>query len=333
MPHRTFLWFVLPSVLAMVLFILVPLLNVGYQSFFSPPPPIERVVEVCQTNFLTGAESCTESIKFEDAEGPNVFRGLDFICGYSVLACAEVAAGENIWNLPFYKALSFTLFYTFITTPFIIVFGLMVASLVNNLGRAFRGPVIFASLLPFIVTPLVGSLVLFWMTGNNGGLLYSLVNGLMFWTDVDVSLRASTTATWTMLAVYGVWHVTPFAFIVFYAGLQTVNQDQIEAAMVDGASRWERFRHVIVPHLMPLITFVLLIHIMDAFRVLEPVVSFQAQAKAQSLSTLIYEHLVIQQEKRYGTAAATSLLTIFMVFILLLPVLIRTWRDFRGAAR
>ena len=128
-------------------------------------------------------------------------------------------------NLPFYRALAFTLFYTFITTPFIIIFGLMIASLVNNLSRAVRGPIIFASLLPFIVTPLVGSLVLFWMTGNNGGLLYSLVNWLTFWTDVDISLRASTTAVWTMLATYGVWHVTPFAFIVFYAGLQTVSQD------------------------------------------------------------------------------------------------------------
>ena len=333
MPHRTFLWFVLPSVATMVLFILVPLVNVAYQSFFSPPPPIENVVEVCTTNFLTQARSCTESITFEDAEGPNIFRGLDFICGHSVLACSAVADGADIWNLPFYKALSFTLFYTFITLPFIIIFGLAIASLVNSLSRRVRGPIIFASLLPFIVTPLVGSLVLFWMTGKNGGLLYSLVNWLAFWTDADISLRASSAATWTTLAVYGIWHVTPFAFLVFYAGLQTVSQDQVEAAMVDGASRWERFRHVIVPHLMPLITFVLLIHIMDAFRVLEPIVSFQAQSKAQSLSTLIYEHLVIQQEKRYGTAAATSLLTILMVFILLLPVLVRTWRDFRGAAR
>ena len=332
MPHRTFLWFVLPSVATMVLFILVPLVNVGYQSFFSAPPRQEIVSEICTPN-LFGEAKCETTVTYQEGEGPNVFRGLDFVCGYSVLACQELGQGANLWNLPFYKALAFTLFYTFVTTPFILAFGLAVASLVNTLSRKVRGPIIFASLLPFIITPLVGSLVLFWMTGNNGGLLYSLVNWLTFWTDADLSLRASSTATWAMLATYGVWHVTPFAFIVFYAGLQTVNQDQVEAAMVDGASRWERFRHVIIPHLMPLITFVLLIHIMDAFRVLEPIVSFQAQSKAQSLSTLIYEHLVIQQDKRYGTAAATSLLTILMVFVLLLPVLIRTWRDFRGAAR
>ena len=89
MPHKTFFWFVLPSIAAMVLFILVPLINVAYQSFFSEPPRIEHVSEVCLTNFITQEESCTETLTYEDAEGPNVFRGLDFMCGYSVLACSE----------------------------------------------------------------------------------------------------------------------------------------------------------------------------------------------------------------------------------------------------
>ena len=332
MPHRAFLTFVMPSLAAMVLFILLPLLNVGYTSLFSAPPPIEIIEENCMTNFLTQQRTCTESVRFEKVEGPDVFRGLDFFCNRSVLACAEVAAGQNIWNLPFYKAMAFTLFYTLATLPFVIVLGLVVALVVDNMWRPLRGPTIFASLLPFIVTPLVGSLVLFWMTDNSGGVLYSLVNWLAFWAD-DFSLRASPQATWSVIAVYGVWHVTPFAFVVFYAGLQTVSQDQIEAAMIDGAPKWDRFRFVIVPHLMPLITFVVLIHIMDAFRVLEPVFSFQAAANAQSVSYLIYEHLVFQADKRYGSAAATSALTMAMVFIMLLPVLIRTWRDFKIASR
>ena len=332
MTHRTFFWFILPSVAAMVLFILVPLMNVGVSSFFSEPAPIQVPVESCSTNFLTGERTCQTSYKEEAQEG-FVFRGLDYICGLDVLACTEIAQGQSITDLRFYRALGFTLFYTFITLPFVIVLGLAIAMGVNNIARVLRGPVIFASLLPFIVTPLVGSLILFWMTGNDvgDGLLFSLINKLAFWTSDEFSLRASWQSAWAMVAVYGVWHVTPFAFIVFYAGLQTVSQDQIEAAMVDGASPWERLINVIVPHLMPLITFVVLIHIMDAFRVLEPLVSFRTGTKAQSLSTLIYEHLVIQSDKRYGTAAATSLLTIFMVFILLFPVLVRTWKDFKGA--
>lgn len=345
MPHRAFFAFLMPSLLAMVLFILLPLVSVTYQSLYSPPRDVEVISEICSTNFLTGVRSCEQTVVMEKVEGPNIFRGLDFFCGRSVLACNELATAwsentdgfgsywtKTVLNLPLYKAMAFTLFYTLVTTPFILVLGLVVALVVDNLWRPLRGVTIFASLLPFIVTPLVGSLVLFWMTDNTGGLLYSITNALAFWSD-DFSLRASPQATWAVIAVYGIWHVTPFAFVVFYAGLQTVSKDQLEAAMIDGAPRFDRLRYVILPHLMPLITFVLLIHIMDAFRVLEPIFGFQAAANAQSVSYLIYEHLVLQSDKRYGSAAATSVLTIVMVFILLLPVLIRTWRDFRIAAR
>ena len=127
--------------------------------------------------------------------------------------------------------------------------------------------------------------------------------------------------------VYGVWHAAPFAFVVFYAGLQTVNQDTIEAAMIDGASRWERIRYVVIPHLFPLVTFVALIQLMDNFRVFEPIVSFSAQAHATSLSYAIFNDLG-GETRLLSSAAATSVLTIIGVGILLSPVLIRTYRDF-----
>ena len=332
MPHRAFFAFILPSLAAMVLFIFVPLLNVGYTSFFSAPPPIQEVSEICQRNFITGQNTCTETVKLVEVEGPDVFRGLFFFCNRSVLACEQVANGADLMNLPFYKAMAFTLFYTVITLPFVLIFGLTTALAVDNIPRLVRGPTIFATLLPFIVTPLVGSLVLFWMTDNNGGVLYSLINWLAFWSD-DFSLRSSVTATWATIAIYGVWSVTPFAFIVFYAALQTVSKDQIEAAMIDGAPKWDRFRYVILPHLMPLVTFVILMHIMDAFRVLEPIVSFNARGNAQSVSFLIFDYLVGPNGQRFGSAASTSVLTMVIVFIMLFPVLVRTWRDFRVASR
>ena len=127
--------------------------------------------------------------------------------------------------------------------------------------------------------------------------------------------------------VYGVWHSTPFAFVVFYAGLQTVPGETIEAAKIDGATRWQQVRYVIVPYMMPLLVFITLMQLMDNFRVLEPIVAFSASAKATSLSMIIYNDLSAQ-DKLFGSAAATSMLTIIGVAILLTPVLIRTWRDF-----
>ncbi len=48
-----------------------------------------------------------------------------------------------------------------------------------------------------------------------------------------------------------VWQVAPFAFVVFYAGLQTLNMDSVESAIIDGATRWQRPRYIVIPHLMP----------------------------------------------------------------------------------
>ena len=61
MPHRAFFAFLMPSLLAMVLFILLPLISVGYQSLFSPPRDIEVLSEICSTNFLTGVRSCEQT--------------------------------------------------------------------------------------------------------------------------------------------------------------------------------------------------------------------------------------------------------------------------------
>jgi len=200
---------------------------------------------------------------------------------------------------------------------------------VNNLPKVFKGPTIFISLLPMIVTPLVGALILFWMV-NVDGVLGAAIQWLF--DDPNLSMNASTPLVWTMLIVYGIWSSLPFSFIVFYAGLQTIPDDQLEAAQIDGATRWQRMRYVTVPHLMPLVVFITLIQLMDNFRVFEPIISFQAESHARSLSWIIYNDLIAAGNPLYGSAGATSMLTIFGVAILLTPVLIRTWRDFNRKA-
>jgi ABC-type sugar transport system permease subunit len=97
--------------------------------------------------------------------------------------------------------------------------------------------------------------------------------------------------------------------------------------MIDGASRWERIRYVVVPYMSPLLVFVALIQLMDNFRVFEPIVGFAAQANATSLSYAIYSDLR-GDNAQYASAATTSVLTVIGVAVLLTPVLIRTWRDF-----
>ena len=338
MPHRAFFWFILPSALAMLLFIALPILSVVVQSVHIEHPKVMTEVETC------GPFNCTTELRVDAdataelraAEPLGKFIGFGTYLNRNHLASSEVAVLwresegvisfiRSLYNLPFYKALSFTLVYTFVVTPLVIILGFCIAVAVNAIPRILRGSVIFVSLLPMIVTPLIGSLVLFWMVDANG-VLGSFIQHVF--QDPDLSLKASPLLTWIMLLVYGIWHSAPFAFVVFYAGLQTVPQDTLESAMIDGASRWERIRYVVLPHLTPLVTFVALIQLMDNFRVFEPIVGFNASASATSLSWIIFNDLFGQQQL-FGSAAATSMLTILGVCILLVPVLLRTWRQYK----
>ena len=232
---------------------------------------------------------------------------------------------QSLSDLPFYKAVFFTLTFTFTVTPIMLVLGFLIALSVNTISKKLRGMIIFFSLLPMIVTPLIGSIILFWMIDSRG-----IIGNLIQWlfNDPNLSLKASTTLTWIMLIVYGVWHAIPFSFIVFYAGLQTVPKDQLESAKIDGANKFEEVIYIIIPHLMPLITFVTLMQLMDNFRVFEPIVGFSAEAHATSLSWIIFNDLG-GETRQLSAAATSSILTIIGVIILLSPVLFRTWRDFK----
>lgn len=326
----------------MVLFIALPIVSVLIQSLFVEHEQVLVVSESC------GPFGCqkTTSIDAEataalrEAKPLGKFNGLGTYFDRSHLATAEVA---EIWrssseiesfisglmDLKFYKAMIFTLTYTFTVTPLVLILGFAVAVGVNNLPFALRGVSIFISLLPFLVATIVGSMVLSWMVDGEGIIGATLQK---VFNDPSLSIKASTPLMWTMLIVYGVWHTLPFSFITFYAGLQTVPQDTMEAAKVDGASKWQSMIHVVVPHLMPLVSFVTLMLLMDNFRVFEPIISFQAEAHAQSLSTFIQSDLREAGNPLYASASATSMLTIIGVVILLIPVLLRTWRDFSRKA-
>lgn len=342
MPHRTFFTFIFPSILAMVLFITLPIISVVVQSLFVQHEAVLITVENCtpfgcetQTRVDTAAME-----KLQEEQPLGQFAGFANYLNRNHLAVEEIRqilavnngigdVASRVFNLPFYKALSFTLVYCFLVTPLAMALGFAIALAVNTLPSLLKGPTIFVSILPMIITPLVGSLILAWMF-NPSGILGASLQSLA--GDPGLSLRASPVLTWIVLLVYGVWTNGPFSFVVFYAGLQTVPQDTVESAKIDGASRWEVIRHVVIPHLAPLATFVALVQLMDNFRVFEPIVGFSAEANATSLSWLVFNDLVGQDAQLFGSAASTSVITIVGVLILLTPVLRRTWREFNRKA-
>ena len=339
MPNKSFFWFFLPTGLAMILFIGLPIISTGVQSFYAQHDQILKEVKKCDPF------GCTVSVQIDQEESSKIkeekplgkFNGFGTYIDRNHLAFEEL---KGLWkesnstsefvakatNLPFYKALLFTLTYCIIVTPCVLLLGFIIALSLNAVSRKIRGPLIFGTILPMIVTPLVGSLVLFWMVDAEGIIGANLQ---ILFNDPYLSVKSSKSLTWITIIIYGIWHHSPFAFVVFYAALQTIPQEPLEASIIDGASRFQRVRHIVLPHIYPVVTFVALISLMDNFRVFEPIIGFSAQGSAQSLSWLIYDNLVNEEVILFGSAAATSIMTIIGIAIILAPVLIRTWREFR----
>ena len=348
MKLKTFLAFVSPSVLAMILLIAVPLIGVMYLSVYNSYIETE-IVEVTSTvpTFAgmkqTKVEKVPQPVLDEDG---NPVKVTEYVGSQNFVSVADPAGlgaafskdrspasfGErlhgiyrDVIDIDFWGALEFTLLYAFITTPCILVLGFLVALAVNSVAQWMRGPLIFTSLLPFIITPVVGSLSIYWLFLDNAviaALLEQMFDTKVYFLKDAITIRS-------LIILYGVWHVTPFAFVILYAGLQTVPSDALQAAMVDGANFWQRIWYVIIPHLAPLFVFITMIHIMDAYRIFEPILVFGSNLFANSLQYLTY--YILNFEDNYHKAAASAILTVIGIVILLVPFLRRTYREQRGA--
>ena len=339
MKLRTFAAFVCPSLFLMFLFIAAPLVSVFWQSFNVTQPVYTTVeVETCTPGFVT--QTCTtETIsQFEfDEDGNPVtiteFVGLQTYRNVLQLEKFVDAAKSLDWSrvmlIDFWSALRFTLMFTLVTLPLVIGVGLVIALAVNNAARSVRGQIIFISLLPFIITPVIGALSIRWLFVGDG-ILTAFLEWLL---DRDIAMLGQAWTIELLMMFYRVWHVAPFAFVIFYAGLQTVNHDTVESAIIDGASRFERLRFVVIPHLMPLTVFVALIHLMDAYRVFEEIVGFRSQGYVISLQWLTYDFLTPDEtgNRAVSSASASAMLTMIGIVVLLVPLLRKTWRDHRGA--
>lgn len=339
MRTKTFAAFVAPSVFLMLFFISIPLITVVYQSLFVTKPVYSEVeVKTCSPS-LFSAQCKTSLVSkpiLDESGNPVLETAFIGINSYKeILQLDKVFSfisdpGKsltNIFNIDFYKALRFTLTFTFITLPLVIIVGLSLAMAVQNCINWLRGPVIFASLLPFIITPVIGALSIRWLFVSDG----IMSRFFEYLLDSEIEFFSQSWTIEILMMFYRVWHVAPFAFIIFFAALQTVNQDTLDASIVDGASRFERLRYVIIPHLMPLIIFVSMIHLMDSYRVFEEVIGFSSQAHVISLQWMTFDLLTPDNSgnRSISRASASSMLTMFGIILLLIPVVHRTWRDYK----
>jgi len=228
----------------------------------------------------------------------------------------DVLADPEFWD-----SLGFTLLFIAATVPAKILLGFVIALMLDQVGR-FRGLFVAAFLLPFVVTPVVGTLIFRDMFDRGG--LYNYLLQLLF----DYKLLFNSTTVPLLIFLHGIWVSTPFVMIVLFAGLQTVQKEPLEAALVDGATWLQRLRYVVVPHLRSLFVFIILISLMDGYRVFDSIyVLTQQNPIFDAESVLYYNFQVALSYGRLGKANAMAVLTVIGIFVVLIPWLVMTYRE------
>jgi multiple sugar transport system permease protein len=172
MKTRPFLMFVLPSVIMMVVFIAGPLITVAVQSFQLR----QNVFETVEQESCTPLAGCTTTLVTRpiiDENGQPLsttqwvgLRNYTALLEPDSVRAAFSDAGRglrDLFDIDFYGALRFTLTFTLVTLPLVIGVGLVLALTVNSIVKSLRGPVIFLTLLPFIITPVIGALSIRWL--------------------------------------------------------------------------------------------------------------------------------------------------------------------------
>ena len=160
-------------------------------------------------------------------------------------------------------ALFNTLFYTFIASVLKFFLGLWLAVLLNEKMRfkTFSRSVI---LLPYIVPTALSALAFWWLYDAQ----FSIISWILIkmgWIDHYIDFLGDPwNARFSVLAA-NVWRGVPFVAITLLAGLQTISPSLYEAAAIDGATAWQRFKHITLPLLTPMIAVVMTFSVLFTF--------------------------------------------------------------------
>lgn len=177
----------------------------------------------------------------------------------------------------FWKSLRVTFSFAFMVLPGVVCLGLLLALAVNSIRNTTIRGFFTISYFTAYVVPLV-AIALVWryiyLPGKQG-----LLNVIIDWFGIS-PIRWLTTSEWALrsLAIMRIWKEAGYAMVLFLAGLQAIPTVYYEAAQVDGANSWHRFRHITVPLLIPMITFVVIIITLSCFLAFTEVYVMTAEA-------------------------------------------------------
>jgi trehalose/maltose transport system permease protein len=215
---------------------------------------------------------------------------------------------QRLW-----QSLANTCYFAAVSVSLEIILGLGAALLLQQVFPA-RGLVRALVLAPWFVPTVVAARLWEWMYNPQFGIVnFLLVRGGLL--GEGVNWLGHPTFALHAAIVADVWKTMPFAALLLLAGLQTIPTDLYRAAQVDGASAIQRFRHITLPLLAPVLGITVLFRVLDALRVFDVVFVLTGGGPANTTETLsIYAYRLSFQTLQFGPGAAVAVVIFILVF-------------------
>lgn len=214
----------------------------------------------------------------------------------------------------FWHSLRVSLAFTGTSVVLHLLLGLALALLLNEL-RVARTALRIAFLTPWMVAPAVGATIWLWLLEPQFGVMNFLLRAAGIASAPVAWLGEPGTALGAVIAV-DVWRGVPFVMLLLLAGLQTIPADQYEAASIDGANAWARFRFVTWPNLRYLVVVASTLDVINTIRHYDIIGVMTAGGPArgtEALPVLLYNTAF--RANRFGEAAAIGVLLLVIVLV------------------
>jgi multiple sugar transport system permease protein len=223
---------------------------------------------------------------------------------------------ESLWyDNVFWGAVFYTVFYTTVATVLKFGLGLWLALLLNE-NVPLKSLIRAIILMPWIVPTVLSAITFWWIYDAQFSIIsYVLVDVLGWRTTYIDFLGTPWHARWSLIAA-NVWRGIPFVAISLLAGLQTISPSLYEAALLDGASSWQRFRKITAPLLMPILAVVLTFSVLFTFTDFQLVYAITRGGPINSthlMATLAFQRGIPGGQLGEGAAIAVSMIP-FLIF-------------------
>ncbi len=223
----------------------------------------------------------------------------------------------DLWTDPVaMQSLKTTLIFVAVTIPLELLLGLGMALVMNEVFRG-RGLLRAVVLIPWAIPTVVSSQMWRFIFNDR----YGLFNFALFGDDTASYMAPLAEPGFALIAIMAaeVWKTAPFAGLIILAGLQTIPDELYEAASIDGAGAWQKFRHVTLPLIRPALLLALLFRSIDALRVFDLVFVMTQGGPADATNVLQfygYKKSFAEGMIGYGSAIAVGVFTLSLILSL-----------------